>query len=240
MFAPNQIERLRALLDESRVAKRKKQGQSLSYLEGFDVIGAANEIFGFDGWGYVVTRLEQVGTIWYATVRVSVNAGGDLVEREDVGVGLPAAKAGETPSPDAVETAIKSSLTDALKRALRTFGAQFGNELYDKDAPPAQPQQPQPRPTPPRAVNAETGEITEQPALLSRDRAAKLAALIHGAIIKQGADDSYADAWIKAQLGKIGKQYLTEIDSASGALLLSAAAQADVTQSLPAPRQAVR
>ena len=33
---------------------------------------------------------------------------------------------------DHYDTASKGAVSDALKRALRTFGAQFGNSLYDK------------------------------------------------------------------------------------------------------------
>ncbi len=34
---------------------------------------------------------------------------------------------------EAHEAAEKGAVTDALKRALRTFGAQFGNDLYDRE-----------------------------------------------------------------------------------------------------------
>ena len=46
-------------------------------------------------------------------------------------------------TPDAHDMAIKGAVTDALKRALRTFGPQFGNGLYEHDdiAPPKPPQQ---------------------------------------------------------------------------------------------------
>lgn len=36
------------------------------------------------------------------------------------------------------EQAEKGAVTDALKRCLRTFGAQFGNDLYGADSTPAQ------------------------------------------------------------------------------------------------------
>ena len=36
-------------------------------------------------------------------------------------------------SPEALETAIKGAVSDALKRAMRHFGKQFGNSLYDKE-----------------------------------------------------------------------------------------------------------
>ncbi len=52
---------------------------------------------------------------------------GDVV-REDVGFGSGFAKK----IGDAVEGATKEAATDALKRALRTFGNAFGLALYDK------------------------------------------------------------------------------------------------------------
>jgi recombination DNA repair RAD52 pathway protein len=41
---------------------------------------------------------------------------------------------GHAPSPQSHETAIKGAVTDGIKRALRSFGDQFGASLYDKDA----------------------------------------------------------------------------------------------------------
>jgi hypothetical protein len=51
-----------------------------------------------------------------------------MVNREDVGHGIAAGTSSE-----AIEMARKGAVTDALKRALRSFGNQFGNSLYDKD-----------------------------------------------------------------------------------------------------------
>jgi hypothetical protein len=69
-----------------------------------------------------------------ATVLLTVTTpDGGSAGREDVGVGIPATPRGEAPSPDATETAVKAAVTDALKRALRTFGNAFGNSLYAKD-----------------------------------------------------------------------------------------------------------
>jgi DNA repair and recombination protein RAD52 len=51
------------------------------------------------------------------------------VSREDVGFGTGVAKN----LADAHEGAAKEAVTDALKRALRSFGNQFGNSLYSKD-----------------------------------------------------------------------------------------------------------
>ena len=48
--------------------------------------------------------------------------------REDVGFGSGIAKT----LADAHEQSAKEAVTDALKRAMRTFGNQFGNSLYDR------------------------------------------------------------------------------------------------------------
>lgn len=134
-FSPSQLEQLEAKLDDARVHIRRKQGVELRYLEGHDVIDTANAVFGYHAWSYMVTRLEQSAGVWLATIVLTVTSpDGDKVTREDVGVGIPAvARDQGEASPDAQETAIKGAVTDALKRALRTFGTTFGNSLYDKN-----------------------------------------------------------------------------------------------------------
>ncbi|MGI8913708.1 MAG: Rad52/Rad22 family DNA repair protein [Chloroflexota bacterium] len=143
-FSTSQLEQLEARIDEGRVHTRRKQGMELRYLEGHDVIDMANTVFGYHAWSYQVTKLELNAGVWVATILLSVStADGEMVQREDVGVGIPAVArdAGEA-TPDAQETAIKGAVTDALKRALRTFGNAFGNSLYDKDAPTSRDEQP--------------------------------------------------------------------------------------------------
>ncbi len=110
------------------------RGRQVPYIEGFDAIARANEIFGFDGWSY---RVEDVGEIVTSTGRllyravVTVEALG--VRRTDVGSAIVEVRrdTGED-SPDGHDMAIKGAVTDALKRGLRSFGAQFGNDLYEK------------------------------------------------------------------------------------------------------------
>lgn len=135
-FTDEQIAELKKPLQRNRVRQRSQQGQSLSYLEGYDVIDTANALFGFDGWSMEVKDVRFVreatnarGTtlsLYQAVVGVYV---GDTY-REDVGLGI---SAGD--SQEAQETAVKGAVTDAMKRAFRTFGPQFGNSLYDKDGP---------------------------------------------------------------------------------------------------------
>lgn len=155
MFNDKQLQVLSYELDSSRIKTREKGNISLSYIEGHDVIETANRIFGYGNWSYTITKLEQVSqeqnhnqnvVICYkAVVRVIAC---DIshtkeIEREDVGFGSGVAKT----LSDAHEGAAKEAVTDALKRAMRTFGNQFGNSLYDKGknhySQPNNPQLPQ-------------------------------------------------------------------------------------------------
>ena len=130
-------------LDPKLVARRKGgKGQSVPYLEGYQAINQANRIFGYGRWGAEVVgpigyrelgrvdkktgEVQPVGMYW-ATVRVQV-AG--CAPRSDVGCGFTT-----DDSPEAHDTAIKAAVTDAMKRALRQFGDQFGNALYDRNQP---------------------------------------------------------------------------------------------------------
>jgi len=138
MFSPEQIKLLQAKLDPSHVAQRSQSGRTLDYIEGWFAISEANRIFGFDAWNRETTQLVEVRRDqvndkygkpqwrvgYMAKVRISV---GDVV-REGTGFGSGAmADLGE-----AIESAIKEAETDAMKRALMTFGNPFGLALYDK------------------------------------------------------------------------------------------------------------
>ncbi len=140
MFTEKQIQALRYNLDGSRIKTRQQGNINLSYLEGFDLIDTANTVFGFGNWSYHISSLEQVSeetndkqnkVIGYkAIINIVVQ---DLhhskhISREDCGFGTGIAKQ----YADAHESAAKEAVTDGLKRALRTFGSQFGNSLYDK------------------------------------------------------------------------------------------------------------
>lgn len=136
-FSPGQIEQLSAKLDRSHVKDRMQAGRKLSYVEGWHAIAEANRIFGFDAWTRETLDLRMVsererpvgqgqgwGVTYIAKVRVIV----DGVAREGVG-------AGHGIDRDlglAHESAAKEAETDAMKRALMTFGNPFGLALYDK------------------------------------------------------------------------------------------------------------
>ena len=150
MFNEKQNQILAYELDSSRIKSRSKGNINLSYLEGFDVIETANKVFGYGNWSYNISKLEQVSqevnsnqnhvVCYKAIIQVVVY---DIqhtkqVTREDVGFGSGIAKT----LADAHENGAKESVTDAIKRTLRSFGNQFGNSLYDKSRQHQNQQQP--------------------------------------------------------------------------------------------------
>lgn len=140
LFTEKQNAMLGAVLAKDAIKTRSQAGRSLAYIEGWWAISEANRIFGFDGWDTETTLMQCVaerpreigaakregwGVSYVAKVRVKV---GDIVREGfgsghgiDVDLGL------------AHESAAKEAETDARKRALMTFGNQFGLALYDKD-----------------------------------------------------------------------------------------------------------
>ena len=148
-FSPEQLAALSAPLDRANVRQREQGRSRVSYLEGWQVIAEANRIFGFDGWQRqtiavcCVTQAERLigargtsrdqkpgwGVTYTARVRVTVTAGSlaPLV-REGSGAGHGI----DMDLGQAHESALKEAETDAMKRALMTFGNPFGLALYDK------------------------------------------------------------------------------------------------------------
>jgi DNA recombination protein Rad52 len=143
-FSPEQITALSAPLDRAKVRQREQGRSSVSYLEGWQVIAEANRIFGFDGWQRETVALRCVnqsertigrdqrpgwGVTYTARVRITVGEGsGAQLIREGCGAGHGI----DTDLGQAHESALKEAETDAMKRALMTFGNPFGLALYDK------------------------------------------------------------------------------------------------------------
>lgn len=138
-FTDQQKRLLSDKLDASHVRPPQKFGPKGDYLEGWHVIAEANRIFGFDGWSYEAIDTRCVseaarnigrdqkdgwGVTYTSRVRVVVQ---DVI-REDFGAG----HGYDLDLGLAHESAVKEAVTDALKRALRTFGNPFGLALYDK------------------------------------------------------------------------------------------------------------
>lgn len=124
--------RLRQPLPPELVSERTTEhGEVLRYIEGWRAIEQANAVFGPDRWG--AELVGEVGSrpapaadgdgaaVYTATVRVT--AWGCL-PHSDVGTAV-----AEGGSAEAHAAAVKAAATDALKRALRHFGARFGNGL---------------------------------------------------------------------------------------------------------------
>lgn len=130
---PEQVAALSEALDPSRVAQvQVGGGRSAGYLKAYDVIETANRIFGFDGWSYRVIGTPECNEAGVYSAIVEVAALG--VTRTDIGTNpLQGGQSG--PQASHHEMSMKGAVSDALKRALRTFGAQFGNDLYEKDTP---------------------------------------------------------------------------------------------------------
>jgi len=137
--------RLARPLEAKRVKQRSAGGNrpALSYLETHDVIRAANEIFGFGGWGHEIVELRQIPATqvnrdgktgicvgYVCTVRLTV-AG--CVPTSGIGYG-DATEYQASAAVTAHELAAKEAESDALKRALKNYGDQFGLALYDKAA----------------------------------------------------------------------------------------------------------
>ena len=144
MFSTQQQHLLAAPLDRANVQYRNQSNRSFSYLEGWHVIAEANRIFGFDGWQRETIELKCVcerernigrdgrtgwGVTYTAKVRIRVGDGSTaqlIREGSGAGHGIDADLG------QAHESALKEAETDAMKRALMTFGNPFGLALYDK------------------------------------------------------------------------------------------------------------
>lgn len=142
-FTPEQAAELAAPLNKAHVKTREQGGKSLSYVESWWAISEANRIFGFDAWARETVLLQETNRDlvelqgkngpykqwrvgYLAKVRISVGG----IVREGTGFGSGMAKPDALG--DAIESAAKESESDAMKRALMTFGNPFGLALYDK------------------------------------------------------------------------------------------------------------
>lgn len=145
------LERLSQPLDVSRIKTREGgSGVKLSYLETHDVIRTANDIFGYGGWGHRIIELRPLKEVtvhntkydppkagvcvgYLCLVELSVY----VVEGNGVTSGIgygDATEYRESAAVTAHELAAKEAESDALKRALKNYGDQFGLALYSKTA----------------------------------------------------------------------------------------------------------
>ena len=139
-FSEDQVAELVKKLDARFVKSRAGGGGQFSYIEGHHAIREANRIFGHGKWD---SRLEEltltaeretdgkwrVSYLAKVQIIVQVPDAKESIVREGIGAGH-----GYNRNPgEAHEMAAKEAETDAMKRALRTFGNPFGLALYDKD-----------------------------------------------------------------------------------------------------------
>jgi DNA repair and recombination protein RAD52 len=138
-FTPEQVAALTAPLHKSNVKERSQAGRNLSYIEAWHAIAEANRIFGFDAWNRETVELLQLGEPrvtkdkygndqWRVGYRAKVRITVGSIVREGCGFGSGIDKDVD----QAHESALKEAESDAMKRALMTFGNPFGLALYDK------------------------------------------------------------------------------------------------------------
>lgn len=137
-FDEKQINDLKQPLQATRIKERRGGGgKMLKYLKTDDVIGVANSIFGYGCWGYkVVARDHQMvedpkkgGAIHMYTADIELSVVGCPYSFPGDGVGI----VNDPFTVEMHEKARKEATSDALKRALRHYGDQFGLCLYDPD-----------------------------------------------------------------------------------------------------------
>lgn len=144
-------------------------GKQLKYITGKTAIDTANRIFGVGKWGYRVLSKsrEVVGDKEYYTADVELYVAGCPFPFPGEGEGIPLNNTVEQHA-----KARKEAVTDALKRALRHYGDQFGLCLYDEDSyveasdgTPVQVKHVQPNgagPQPKRTVEATSAKISDK------------------------------------------------------------------------------
>jgi DNA recombination protein Rad52 len=194
-------------LDPALVSQREtRDGRLVQYIEGWAAINQANRIFGFDGWGAEVAgevayrplglldpdTCETLAVGMYtATVRVAVRG---CPPKADVGCSFVSQD-----TPEAHEAAYKGAVTDALKRALRHFGDQFGLRLYDRhnglSAGPALSQSPE------RSEGQSEGRPRPS-ALPSPAKVEEMRRRVLELSARLGVDEDKALAWVQKRYGQ--------------------------------------
>ncbi|KJR84584.1 DNA repair and recombination protein RAD52 [Sporothrix schenckii 1099-18] len=118
-------------------ARSGPSGQKVHYIAAEKVITLANEVFGFNGWSSSIQNI-QVDFVDEHPQTLKISVGLSVIVRvtlrdgtyhEDIGYGHIENCKGKAA---AFEKAKKEGTTDALKRALRSFGNVLGNCIYDK------------------------------------------------------------------------------------------------------------
>lgn len=130
-------EKLKKDLDPKAIKTRETDYGTIDYIKSNYAISQANEIFNFDGWAGQIVDLEKLGessfekkgkTYYHVMFKCIYQITVDSSARQDVGFG----NSTQGNKGSATETAIKSAVSDGIKRTLRHFGNQFGLSLYSE------------------------------------------------------------------------------------------------------------
>ncbi len=127
-----QVQELSQPLDANLIRERKvPNNKMLKYITGKTAIDTANRIFGIGRWGYrvIAKSRETTGERDFYTADIELYVLGCPFPFPGEGVGIPL-----NATVEQHEKARKEAVTDALKRALRHFGDQFGLALYDEES----------------------------------------------------------------------------------------------------------
>ena len=223
---PPVTEALSQPLPEELVSRRSGRGsRSYAYIEGHAAIEQANSIFGYGGWGYEAgeVALREIETVDRKTGEVRVHRAYTAPVRVDVPGAPPRTDVGfhavADESAEGHETAFKGAVTDGLKRALRSFGDQFGNALYGETTAPGTVGAAAPRP---RGKTAErNGGRAVQSAAGNGDQVAKL----REELIELGAIQGFDEQSVRdAVTARTGKQ-LVELSKTELAPLVESASR---------------
>ena len=218
-FSREQIDMLEASLNMSLIKHRKGGGgRQLAYITGKTAMDTANRIFGYGKWGTrVVSRDHKVitdgkkGTMEFYTCDIELDVIGATFPFAGDGVGIVT----EPFTVEMHEKAYKDAYTDALKRALRHYGDQFGLVLYDEDsyvqAPDGRRVQVKAVPVKSRNQPAQIIEAGKAPKVIEAPKEPSLSLLIKTAKLRAKGMGLATDAREWAALLKSLK--LTEIKS---------------------------
>ena len=128
----------------ARVASRQQGGKTLSYLEAYDVRAHLIRVFGFGGFDaevldydlafvreYQNEGREMQEIAYKARVRLVIRnpEGQEVAQYTECAVG---SASGGTGIGDLHDNALKTAVSDALKRCAINLGSQFGLGLYDQ------------------------------------------------------------------------------------------------------------
>ena len=202
-------------LEPELVSQRKgRGGRVFDYLEGHAVIDQANRIFGFGGWGYELVEnvtLRRIETVDPQTGEITTASAYSAPVRVTVAGALPRTDLGVHPvtedNLDGHDTAMKGAVTDGLKRAFRSFGAQFGNGFYGDQPQAVNQPQPQRVPAPANGNSGQAQSNGKSPVRQAQDRRNEsqeemLRRRIFEIAAEQGFDD---DGVRKAVVNQTGK-----------------------------------